>query len=114
MTYIPSHDSRYYENAASLGINRRLSHAARVRNYNHFVTTMCPTESTEILDVGTCDEITEEANMLQQLHPHRARITCTSIGMTSWTSRYLTLTAASSEPRAKVLTRPSRTKAGTR
>jgi SAM-dependent methyltransferase len=80
MTGTPSHDSRYYDNAASLGINRRLSHTARVRNYEHFRSTMGPTETTEILDVGTCDEITEEANMLQQLHPHRARITCTSIG----------------------------------
>ena len=75
-----SHDSRYYDNAASLGINSRLSHLARVRNYRHFADVMRPGETTEILDLGTCDEITAEANMLQQMHPHRGRITCTSIG----------------------------------
>lgn len=75
-----SHDSRYYDNAAKLGINRRLSHAARLRNYRHFAAVMQPSAQTEILDVGTCDEITSEANMLQQMHPHRERITCTSIG----------------------------------
>ena len=75
-----SHDSRYYDNAAKLGINRRLSHAARVRNYRHFAETMHPTAQTEILDLGTCDEITPEANMLQQMHPHRERITCASLG----------------------------------
>ena len=80
MTTAPSHDSRYYDNAAKFGINRRLSHAARVRNYGHFVATMRPTAETEILDLGTCDEITSEANMLQQMHPHRERITCSSLG----------------------------------
>jgi SAM-dependent methyltransferase len=80
MTTAPSHDSRYYDNAAKLGINRRLSHAARVRNYRHFAEAMRPTDTTEILDLGTCDEITSEANMLQQMHPHRARITCASLG----------------------------------
>jgi hypothetical protein len=80
MITAPSHDSRYYSNGAQIGINRRLSFAARVRNYRHFVETMQPTAETEILDLGTCDEITEEANMLQQMHPHRSRITCTSIG----------------------------------
>lgn len=76
----PSHDSRYYANAANLGVNRRLSHAARVRNYRHFCETMQPTKDTEILDLGTCDEITPEANMLQQMHPHCERITCASLG----------------------------------
>ncbi len=80
MTTAPSHDSRYYDNAAKLGINRRLSHAARVRNYKHFTQSMGPTAQTEILDLGTCDEITSEANMLQQMHPHRERITCASLG----------------------------------
>jgi hypothetical protein len=80
MTTAPSHDSRYYDNAAKLGINRRLSHAARVRNYKHFEESMRPTAETEILDLGTCDEITSEANMLQQMHPHRTRITCASLG----------------------------------
>ena len=41
---------------------------------------MRPDEGTSILDVGTCDELTPEANMLQQMHPHPTRITCTSIG----------------------------------
>ena len=76
----PSHDSRYYQYTAKSRISLRISHIARERNYRHFAETMRPGEHTEILDIGTCDEITPEANMLQQMHPHPARITCTSIG----------------------------------
>jgi len=75
-----SHDSRYYQYTAKSRISLRLSHLARVRNYRHFAETMSPGERTEILDVGTCDELTPEANMLQQMHPYSTRITCTSIG----------------------------------
>jgi SAM-dependent methyltransferase len=75
-----SHDSRYYAHGASIGINTRLSHRARIKNYRHFAGAMRPGPDTTILDVGTCDEITVEANMLQQLHPHLGQITCTSIG----------------------------------
>ena len=76
----PSHDSRYYQYTAKSPISLRLSHVARVRNYRHFAETMHPDAKTEILDIGTCDELTPEANMLQQMHPHPERITCTSIG----------------------------------
>ena len=37
-----------------------------------------------------------------------------NIGTTSWTSRYLTLTAESRVPSAKAVTTPSSRKAGTR
>ncbi|MEO6788019.1 MAG: methyltransferase domain-containing protein [Chthoniobacteraceae bacterium] len=76
----PSHDSRYYQHTAKSAISLRISHLARARNYRHFAEAMRPDERTEILDIGTCDELTPEANMLQQMHPHPARITCTSIG----------------------------------
>ena len=77
----PTHDSKYYQNAVHLGgICRRISQRARVKNYHHFAKTMRPDEKTEILDLGTCDELSFEANMLQQMHPHPGRITCSSIG----------------------------------
>ena len=76
----PSHDSRYYKNGANLGVNSRLSYLARTKNFRHFCDIMCPTATTEILDLGTCDEITPEANMLQQMYPYRDRITCASLG----------------------------------
>lgn len=75
-----SHDSRYYQYTAKSPFSLRISHLARARNYRHFAETMRPDERTEILDIGTCDELTPEANMLQQMHPHPVRITCTSIG----------------------------------
>ena len=75
-----SHDSRYYQYTSKSPLSLRISRVARERNYRHFSEAMRPDERTEILDIGTCDELTPEANMLQQMHPYPERITCTSIG----------------------------------
>ena len=77
----PPHDDRvYYEVGNSLPLAHRVSLFARRRMFDLFMTAMEPNETSTILDIGTSDEETEEANILEKSYPWPSRITCASLG----------------------------------
>jgi hypothetical protein len=73
-------DEIYYAHAGKLSFLRSISANARMANFRLFEKVMHPGRDTTILDVGVSDEITVESNMLEQMHPHRDRIVCASLG----------------------------------
>jgi len=72
-------DSVYYRDAGSMPLARRISFIARQRLCRLFMQVMRPGATDRVLDVGVSDEVDVEANMLEQIYPHRARITCASL-----------------------------------
>jgi 2-polyprenyl-3-methyl-5-hydroxy-6-metoxy-1,4-benzoquinol methylase len=72
-------DGRYYRNTGSMNFARRISTIARRRVHNLFMQKMRPEPGDRILDIGTSDDTGIESNMLEQLYPHRANLTCASL-----------------------------------
>jgi hypothetical protein len=72
-------DAIYYKHAGSLPLVRRVSFLARRRLCQLFLKTMQPQPGDRVLDIGVSDEVTVEANMLEQVYPHRENLTCASL-----------------------------------
>jgi hypothetical protein len=72
-------DGRYYRNTGSMNFARRISTIARRRVFDLFMQKMQPKPGDRILDIGTSDDTGVESNMLEQLYPHRANLTCASL-----------------------------------
>src|SRR5215471_7430694 len=74
-------DSIYYRHAGSIPSLSPISLRARTAVYRLFMETMCPDSRSSILDVGvSLDTSPLEANVLEQLYPHRDQLTCAGIG----------------------------------
>jgi hypothetical protein len=74
-----STDRRYYQHAGRINLARKLSAIARRRVYNLFVEKIMPRPEERILDVGATDDRGIDSNMVEQLYPHRDRLTCLSL-----------------------------------
>lgn len=72
-------DGTYYRHTGSMGFARRISTIARRRVHDLFMQKMRPAPQQRILDIGTSDDTGIEANMLEQLYPHRENLTCASL-----------------------------------
>lgn len=73
-------DEKYYKSAPSGSLSERLVIGAREQIYRDFLRLAQATERDEILDVGVSDVITDSANYLERLHPHKHRIHCAGLG----------------------------------
>jgi len=74
-------DRIYYRHAGSVGLIRGISLRARQAVFRLFMDTLRPDAQTSVLDVGvSLDVSSPEANVLEQLYPHRARLVCAGIG----------------------------------
>lgn len=74
-----STDRRYYQHAGRLTLARKVSAIARRRVYELFIQKVMPRSEDRILDVGATDDQGIESNMLEQLYPHREKLTCLSL-----------------------------------
>jgi hypothetical protein len=72
-------DQRYYQTTGRIGFARKISIVARRRVHRFFMRTMEPNPHERILDIGTTDDTGPDANMLEQLYPHRNNLTCASL-----------------------------------
>jgi hypothetical protein len=72
-------DKIYYTHAGKLPIAQRISFIARTRVVSLFFDIMRPMADSKILDVGVSEEISFEANMLEQVYPFRHNLVCASI-----------------------------------
>ena len=72
-------DAIYYEHAGSMPFVRRISFLARHRLCRHFLKVMRPSPTDRVLDAGVSDEVSIEANMLEQIFPIRENLTCASL-----------------------------------
>ena len=79
MSSVTAIDERYYLHAGSIPLVRRISSFARKQVYKFFLKKIVNNPEETILDIGTSDETEMESNMLQQLYPHRDKITCASL-----------------------------------
>jgi SAM-dependent methyltransferase len=74
-------DALYYEFAGRSRWAEALSRRTRLQIYERFDHWLRPGPDTTILDVGvSLQTARSEANVLEQRHPHRQRITCAGIG----------------------------------
>jgi hypothetical protein len=73
-------DSIYYAHGMKLPLSQRLAIYARRRMLDHFMRVMHPHPTSTIMDFGVSEEITDEANILEQHYPYPERITCLGIG----------------------------------
>jgi hypothetical protein len=73
-------DSIYYAHGMKLPLSQRVAIYARRRMLDHFMQVMRPQPTSTIMDFGVSEEITDEANILEQHYPHPERITCLGIG----------------------------------
>lgn len=80
MSERPTIDSIYYAHGMKLPLSQRVAILARKRMLAHFVSVMQPAPSTTVVDFGVSEEITDEANILEQYYPYPTRITCLGIG----------------------------------
>lgn len=71
-------DLRYYQNTGQDFV-RRISRQARRRVHSFFMQAMQPRREDRILDIGTSDVTGTDANMLEQLYPHKENLTCASL-----------------------------------
>ncbi len=79
-TTLPA-DRIYYAHAGRIGFIRRLSLAARTQTFQLFMDALAPSAATTVLDVGVSLDVENlEANVLEQLYPHRERLVCAGIG----------------------------------
>jgi hypothetical protein len=72
-------DRILYAHASKLPFVQRISFIARKRVVSLFFDTMRPMPDSKVLDVGVSEEITFEANMLEQVYPFRHNLVCASI-----------------------------------
>jgi len=77
-------DHVYYRDGGRFWLARRISHAARLRIYQDFLREMAPSPSSTILDIGTSNAPSEEANILEAHYPYPKNITCGTIGDDSY------------------------------
>lgn len=75
-----NNDAIYYRDGLRVPFARRITIVARRRIYDLFRAECQADASTTILDIGASDEETDEANMLEKLHPHTDKITCAGTG----------------------------------
>jgi hypothetical protein len=68
-------DEKYYQVVPAKGIAERLLIAARERIYRDFMTSMRPTPSDRILDVGVSDVVNDGANVLERSYAYQSNIT---------------------------------------
>jgi len=73
-------DQIYYRDAGRFSLARRMSLVARSRVYQDFLREMTPSPSSTILDIGTSNVPSEEANILEANYPYPKNITCCTIG----------------------------------
>jgi SAM-dependent methyltransferase len=74
-------DALYYEFAGRNRWAEALSRWTRHQIYRRFAELLQPGPDSTILDVGvSLQTARSEANVLEQRHPHRHRITCAGIG----------------------------------
>ena len=73
-------DAVYYDASGRVPLAARLSLIARRRIYHDFLTLARPQPGEAILDVGVSAVVTGEANILEQMYPHREDITCAGLG----------------------------------
>lgn len=72
-------DESYYQHTGKMDFARRVSTIARRRVHDLFLQKIQPQPQDRILDIGTSDDTGIEANMLEQLYPHRENLTCASL-----------------------------------
>ncbi|HXS67965.1 MAG TPA: methyltransferase domain-containing protein [Candidatus Polarisedimenticolia bacterium] len=72
-------DERYYQHAGKITFARKISAIARRRVYDLFMDRMRPAPADRILDIGATEDSGVESNMLEQLYPHRDKLTCLSL-----------------------------------
>jgi hypothetical protein len=72
-------DKLYYQHSGNLKFARRISIVARKRVHELFMQTLQPRPGDRILDIGATDDGGVESNMLEQLYPHREKLTCVSL-----------------------------------
>jgi len=72
-------DQRYYRNTGNLNFARRISTIARRRVHDLFMQKMRPGPGDRVLDIGVSDDTGIGSNMLEQLYPYRANLTCASL-----------------------------------
>lgn len=73
-------DAVYYRDGLRLPLAKRLTLFARRRLYELFQRECAPDGATSIVDIGGSGEETDEANILEKLHPYVGNITCAGIG----------------------------------
>ena len=72
-------DRKYYQHTGRLNFSRRISVIARRRVHDFFMQVIQPQPGERILDIGASDDTGTDANMLEQLYPHRENLTCASL-----------------------------------
>src|SRR5262245_739446 len=77
----PVFDRKYYQEIRPKSFAERLLVYARGRMFRDFMARMCPLSSELILDVGVSDVINDGANMLEQMYPHKSKITACGLGV---------------------------------
>jgi SAM-dependent methyltransferase len=73
-------DAIYYRDGLRLPLAKRVMRAARQRMYDLFRAECRPDAFSSIVDIGASDEESDEANVLEKMHPHTGMITCAGIG----------------------------------
>jgi SAM-dependent methyltransferase len=73
-------DEVYYADAGQISLARRVAASARTKVFQQFMRRMRPNRDSRILDVGSSDVETPEANMLEQLYPWPEQITAVGLG----------------------------------
>lgn len=73
-------DRIYYQATTRVRLSQSLALAARKRIFALFVEEMTPGAETTIIDIGTSDYESPEANILEKLYPWPENITCATIG----------------------------------
>jgi hypothetical protein len=69
-------DAIYYRDGLQLPLVKRVMRAARQRMYDLFRAECRPDAFSSIVDIGASDEESDEANVLEKMHPHTGMITC--------------------------------------
>jgi SAM-dependent methyltransferase len=75
-----TNDAIYYRDGLKVPLAKRVMLAARKRIYDLFRAECRPHASTCIVDIGVSDEESDEANMLEKMHPYTSMITCAGTG----------------------------------
>lgn len=74
----PTVDAPYHRHTGNSAA-RRISTIARRRVYERFAQSLRPSPADRVLDVGASDDTGPDSNMLEQLYPHREKLTCAGL-----------------------------------